>query len=273
MTDQEKSKEVTVSTPQALVKLNMLLKTENIERKTIVSAKVICWDCKKNGLLVFFGNQIKGFIPNKHISIYPSYDRTGVPSEATYIIGKNIVAEVIDYNSDKTEFILSRANAMRKRIQEIQINEKVEGNVVGVNLKALYVDVGSGVMGRVICSEITESFIEDMAYMGYHDGSRITLKVINIVDNKLELSRTKIYPKYDMSMFNIGDPVEARVVSELTRPLATISCSYAYCLEVADNPNIKGVIDSNIQLNKGAIIKAKIHKITEKGLRLRLISI
>lgn len=273
MTDERKSKEVRVSDPQALVELDTFLEAMDIERNDIVSAKVICWDSKRNGLIVILGNRLRGFIPTEHISIYSSYDKGEIPSEATYIIGKNIVAEVIDYNLDKTEFILSRFNAMYKRTQEINKSVEVTGSITQIREKDLFVDLGSGITGRLDCREFSNAFVDTMKCFGYIVGSTIKLKVLGSTDNKYNLSRKKLYPEYDMTMVNCGDIVEVRVISELKIPLAIIDTPYAYCIELKENPNVKGIIDMEIELELGSFVTAVINDVDERGVRLKLISI
>ena len=267
------TEEVKVSTPQSLAELDSTLDVNKVKRKMIVSAKVICWDSKRRGIIVIFGNQIRGFIPEDYISIYPSTDNGGIPSEATYIFNKKVIAEVVDYNNDKTEFTLSRVNAMKKRLQEIKSLETVTVCVTKVREKDMFVDLGAGIVGRVHYSELTRCYIEDIAYMGYHDGCIINLKIIDIQDNRVNLSRRRLYSEYDMSQINRGDIVKARILSELTNPIATISSTYAYCVEVNDDANINGVIDADIPLNKGDVITCSVIRAVEKGVRLRLISI
>ena len=273
MTDSKKSNMVTVGTYQFNAELDSALEAKDVERNDIVSAKVFCWDSTRQGLIVIFGNQLKGFIPRNQISIYPSYDKKEVPSEAAFVIGKTIIAEVIDYNIDKTEFKLSRSNAMQKRLNEISTEESVTACVTKVRPKDIFFDVGSGVLGRVDCREISQSFVEDIADLGYYKGSVIDLKVLNIQNGKVNLSRKRFYPEYDMSKFNTGDVVEGRIVSELKTPLATDTCPYAYCLEIGDNPNIKGVMDSDMQLSIGTTVTAVVKCATERGVRIKLSSI
>lgn len=273
MSEIKNSTNVKVSTPQSLAELDSTLEVNKIKRNTIVAAKVICWDSKNKGLIVVFGNQIKGFIPEEHISIYPSKDRGKIPSEATYIIGKTVIAEVIDYNKNKTEFTLSRTNAMKKRVQEIKPTDKISSYVTNVREKDIFVDLGAGIMGRVYYAELTSCYIEDVAYLGYHVGSIIELQVIDMQDNKVNLSRRRLYSEYDMSKINTGDIVEAKILSELTVPITTISYPYAYCVEVDDNANVKGIIDSFIPLTKGSIVTCSVRKVTERGVQLNLIAI
>ena len=272
-TDVRKSKEVTEGTFQSFAELDSTLEAKGVKRQDIVSAKVICWDSKRNGLVVIFGKEIRGFIPKEHISIYTSYDRGGVPSEATYIIGKNIIAEVIDFNTNNSEFTLSRHNLMKKRIEEMKGDDEITTCVTQVREKDIFVDVGFGVWGRVNCQEISSCYFDDMAYFGYHEGYLITLKVVDIVDNKFNLSRKRLYTQNDISTFNYGDVVEGRLLSELTTPEATREYPYVYCVEVGDNPNLKGILDSNIPLSRGIIASLKIKSVTARGLRLRLASI
>lgn len=274
MTDKKDIKKATITTPMALAEIDSTLEAKNVKRKQIVAAKVICWDQTKKGLICFFGNTIRGFIPEEEVSIYPSKDKGGTPSEVTFVIRKNIIAEVIDYNSDRTEFILSRKNAMAKRVQELRESEITTAYVTVVRKGDIFGDLGSGVNGRVFYKELTECHIEDVAYLGYHVGSKIQLKVLEIQeDNKVNLSRKKLYPEYDMTEFNPSDIVKARILSDLNRPMATITCPYAYCLEIEDNPNVKGVMDSDIPLEIGSIVTCSVKKATEKGVRLVLLSI
>lgn len=273
MTDTRKSKEVTVGNYQSFAEIDSALEAKDVKRNDIVSAKVFCWDSTRQGLIVIFGKQLKGFIPSKHVSIYPSYNKNAVPSEAKFIIGKTIIAEVIDYNINKTEFILSRANAMNKRLDEIKTENSVIACVTKVRVKDIFFDVGSGVLGRVDCREISQSYVEDIADLGYYKGSLIPVKVIDIQNGKVNLSRKQFYPEYDMSMFNSGDVVEGRIVSELKTPLATDTCPYAYCLEIGDNPNVKGVMDCDMELSIGTTVTAVVKCATERGVRIKLSSI
>lgn len=273
MTDKKDIKKATITTPMALAELDSALEAKNVKRKQIVAAKVICWDQTNKGLICFLGNTIRGFIPEEEVSIYPSKDKDGTPSEATFVIRKNIIAEVIDYNSDRTEFILSRKNAMAKRVQELRESEITTAYVTVVRKGDIFCDVGSGVSARIDFREITSCYMEDMAYLGYHVGQEIEVKVLDIQEGKVNLSRRKLYPEYNMSDFNPGDIVKARILADLNRPMATITCPYAYCLEIEDNPNVKGIMDSEIPLEKGSIITASVRNASDRGVRLVLLSI
>lgn len=271
-TDVRKSKEA-VNTFQLLAELDSTIEAKSVKRNDIVSTKVVCWDKKREGLVVIFGNNVPGFIPHEHISIYPSYNRNGVPSEATYIIGKTIIAEVIGFNNKKAEFILSRLNLMKKRCEEIKVDDEITVCVTKVRKKDIFVDVGFGVVGRVNCEEISSCYVDDMEYFGYYEGCLIKLKVIDIIGNKVDLSRKRLYTKNCISNLNYGDVVDVRILSELTSYEATKNYLYAYCVEGVENPNLKGILDSDIELSKGVIVSVKIKSVTPRGLRLRLAAI
>lgn len=271
---QKMKKELIFAEP---AEVDLTLESEKVKRKMIVGCKVLYWDSTRKGLIVKFGKSLIGFIPEKHISIYPSKDYNGIPSEARFIVNNNIFAEVTDYltNEDgKYNYSLSRSNVMRKVIEQIEPSQQIPCRITTITEKTIFLNVGfSGVNGRLTLPECSANYISKAKNLVLKVGEVISLEVKEICDDKVELSRKSMFPGYDPNMFNQGDIVEGRILSTLDQEVTDSECPYAYIIGINDKPNVKGLMNSEIELEEGQEIKCAVRKVTDRGIKLILLSI
>lgn len=256
--------------PESLAELDSTLKYEDVTQGLIVTARVLSWNPEKNAVNVHFGNGIPGIISTEDISIYPSKDKGGVPSEVKFRLGKKVICQVLNYDCEEEQFLLSRVLTMKKRLEQIELSQVINANITGMTDDNLFVDLGAGVLGKVHLLELSRVHVDNIADLGYQIGQDISLITIRKEYDKIELSKRKLYPDYDKTKFYPGQNVNAKIISKI--PISP-KPNYAgvYGLQVENNPNIEGMADSFYEMVIGEEVKCVVRVITERGLKLTLL--
>ena len=248
--------------PEQLTKIDTTLKFEEVYRDLIVSARVLDWDSERRGVYVRFGNDIKGYISKEDISIYSN--------EMEHIIGKKILAQVLEYDDSINSYILSRYNTMNMRLEEIKLQKIVTVVIRKITDQNIFVDLGAGISGKVHKAELSSVYISDIKDLGFKEGDEITLKVIRISQNGMvELSRKAAYRTFEEVKLDKGDRVKAKIVGTILTKSRT-GCEYCYSLEVNNNPNLKGILDSYVPLEIGAEINGIVRNKTKNAFKIKI---
>ena len=247
--------------PEQLTKIDTTLKFEEVYRDLIVSARVLSWDSQRKGVYVRFGNDIKAYISKEDISIYPS--------ELEHIIGKKILAQVLKYDASIKSFVLSRYNTMNMKLEEFENQKIVSARIRSITDHNIFVDLGAGISGKVHKSELSSVYISDIKDLGFKEGDEITLKVIKISPNGMvELSRKAAYRSFKEVKLDKGDKVKAKIVGTILTKSRT-GCEYCYSLEVNNNPNLKGILDSYVPFEMGTEINGIVRNKTKNAFKIK----
>lgn len=153
----------------------------------------------KGGLLVSFKN-LQGFIPNSHI---PALRRTHKIQQANRIkqdmIGEIITVKTIEVDRGKRRLIFSAREALdeqrRKRLDELEEGQVIEGSVVNIVNFGAFVDLGNGVDGLLHKSEIDWRWVNQPSDF-LEEGEKIEVKVIEVDQERerVSLSRKALLP-------------------------------------------------------------------------------
>ena len=188
-----------------------LLENHKIEEVEVIGLN-------KGGLLVAFGH-ITGFIPNSHT---PGLQR-GLPlNEKTEFKRKLVDSKLpvipLEVDRRRGQLVLSGKHAERElgreRIRELQIGERVQGEVKQLVDFGAFVDLG-GIDGLVHISEIAWHKVEDPSdEMSVGDEVAVEVIDVDIERERISLSRKNILPSpWDGvdERYEVGDLVEGTI--------------------------------------------------------------
>lgn len=264
---------VNLNTPEGFTEVDNTLKYENVSRRQIVVCKVLCWDEARNGIIVYFGNQIKGFIKKEEISIY-NMDKidseNNIPCRVNFILGKKIIAQILSYNTETEEFYLSRANLMREATENVAVGTTVMARITHIAHTNIFVDLGCGIEGKVYISDLSYVYTSSCKILNLKVGDEISLKVLNRTENnQFNLSKKEVYPTYEEQKYDylIGQKLRVRVHS-LSPHLQGDTFKYSYCVEVVDKPNLIGMLNTNQFHKDGSVLQCVLIKLKQQGLKL-----
>jgi small subunit ribosomal protein S1 len=174
----------------------------------------------RGGLLVRFG-KLTGFIPNSHV---PGLRRgTSAEEKRTFkmtLMGSRIAVVPLDVNRRRSQLVLSGKNAERalaqKRIQELQIGDRLHGRVKDLVDFGAFVDLG-GIDGLVHISEISWRMIEDpQDVLNVGDEIEVEVIKVDVERQRVGLSRKNLLPDpWQMidQKYAVGDLVEGKVTN------------------------------------------------------------
>lgn len=128
---------------------------DSINIDEIVNVKVQSEN--KKGLIVFYKNVLRGFIPLSHVEL-DYLDK----NELGNYIGKEFEAKIIDLDKDKRRFILSRKDILKNKMEQkkndfIELSKETDtfkGTIKDIKDYGLFVDV-NGITGLVHISEVS----------------------------------------------------------------------------------------------------------------------
>lgn len=242
-----------------------------IVEKPIVSAQVDYWSEAKRGVKVHFGDNLEGFIPESECTIEALKFKNDddVPVQILYMAGKQVTAQVERYDSQTNTLILSRKASMQEARKLISEGEQIKGRVINVTQRSIFVDCGSGNIGRISSRDFSMTNFENLKDSEYEFGDQISVKVLKITDERIVLSKKELYPSYYSmkNQFQKGQKVDVIVASKFTDSDKKDNYRYSYFVEI--EPNVTGMINTNKPLKLGEVVKAEIVAVKRRGLKLR----
>jgi len=235
-----------------------------------ITGKVLRINSQNESLEVDLGNGFYGTMKFVDTTIYPIYkgDETLSPSVYT-LVGNNIQAKIISLNEDK--ILLSRKENMLEALEYLKSEKEIEfASITGFSKLSAFIDIGAGIIGRSYGKNFSVVKYDDIKDTDFRIGDTISVKTVEFLEesNRFELSRVDTLP----SIFNClhrGDIVIGKVFNPVSDPE-----NPGYYVAIDDNNfcGIVDVLDDSTELKYGDSIWASIHKITNKGVKLRLVN-
>lgn len=241
-----------------------------MSEKPIVSAQVDYWSEAKRGVKVHFGDDLEGFIPESECTIESlKFREDNIAVQILQIIGKKVTAQVEKYDSQTNTFILSRKASMQEARKLISEGEQINGRIVNMTTRSIFVDCGAGNIGRISSIDFSMTNFKNLRDSGHRIGNQISVKVLK-ADEKIALSKKELYPSYHTlkSQFHEGEKVDVIVASKFTKTDLKDNYLFSYFVEV--EPNVTGMLNTNQPLKLGELVKAKIVAVKRRGLKLKI---
>jgi len=231
--------------------------------KTTITAKVIRLNSKSKVLEVDLGGDLKGILPLEEATIYSIYKYDNSFSRNIIgLIGKTIQAKIINIKDD---IIISRKENMLQVLEHIKKQTGIiQASITGMSRASVYLDIGAGIAGKCTFNAISQVVFHDTNDLGFKKAQIIPVKILEFKDdiNCFDLSFVDTFENINDAL-NVNDVVICKVFNALNDGIGY------YVL--IDN-KYAGIIDSpNVKLNYGDEVSAVIHKITDKGPKLRLV--
>lgn len=253
--------------PESMYKIDSQMNYRKIKtfykKKSTISAKVLRLNSKDKIFEVDLGGDQKAIMPLEEATIYNMYKEDGLYSYSILsLVGKIIQAKIIDVENG---VVLSRKSNMLEALEYFKQRDEVcTANITGFSHLSAFVDIGAGISGKCYPSGISKVVFTDIKDLGFKKGNIIQVKILDFKEdiNCFDLSFVDAVPDIKNS-FNEGDVIMCKVFSSLNDGIGY------YVL--IDN-RYAGIIDSPyVELNYGDEVSAVIHKITDKGPKLRLV--
>ena len=149
-------------------------------------------DIKISGIVnkgvIAYVEGLRGFIPASHLEI-------GYVEDTEPYMGKEAQAKVITADPAKNRLVLSikevlfqkRREERENKINAIEVGSIMEGTVESLKNYGAFIDLGDGVSGLVLISQIAMKRIESPAEV-LKEGDTVKVKVLKVEDGKISLS-------------------------------------------------------------------------------------
>lgn len=246
--------------PEAFYKKSNLDGIEIIPSETAVVGTAIRFDSQRREVIVDLGYDWYGIIPENEVTVYDfTYAESGdVPYQITAIIGNQVRAIVVEQVGENT-LKLSRKLSMIRAWHMLEEDSNIRGCITSNIGYGIFFDIGDGLMGYNSRRDCSTVMISD-TNLWYEVGDFIKVKLIDKGDranSQLICSHKLAYPEVDEKI-NPGDVLAVRIGSKKLED--------GYCCQIT--PRIPGIIDTEIELYEGQIVKGFVKRITDKGIKL-----
>lgn len=240
-----------------------------------VVATLFDWDPIRRGARVYFGKGLIGFIPEKEFTTeilkYKMFSE--IPNQILYLMGKNIVAQVLDFNISRREFLLSRKRSMIEAKKMLYTEKIVYSSIVAILKSKILVDVGAGNIASITWKEFSKVPYDDFSKTGFQECDMLKVSIIRMENNEIEASRRYCCPSYE----EVKDSYRSYIGKE--ELLGTITgirkinpeedfYIHSYWIEI--EPNVSGILDTDMRLPIGKTVDLKVISVKDTGLKLRL---
>jgi small subunit ribosomal protein S1 len=181
---------------------------ELLESGELVESEVIARN--RGGVEVQFG-RLRGFVPNSHIA--GLMRNASSDEKAEYkknLIGTKLWLKMLEVDRNKRRLVLSGRSASndlrKKRLEELEVGEIIEGRVVNLVKFGAFVDLG-GVDGLVHISELDWQRVDkpsDVLEIG--EQIQVKVKSVDVERQRVGLSRKAVMPSpWDTAMENFKE--------------------------------------------------------------------
>jgi small subunit ribosomal protein S1 len=167
---------------------------EAVKKQTIMHLTVK--EANKGGLIIEWQG-IQGFLPASQLSSehYPRVedgDKDKILSALNDLVGKVLSVIMITADQKEGKLIFSEKGPQEKeekeeKVSRYAVGDTFEGVVTGVVDFGVFVKLEEGLEGLVHISELDWGLVEDPRAL-YKVGQRVTVKVIEVKDDKISLS-------------------------------------------------------------------------------------
>jgi len=109
------------------------------------------------------------------------------------LVGKEVIVMIEDFLTEMNSFIVSHkkylAHVLPKKIAELDLNKKYEGNVTGTSKYGIFVEFGDIFTGLLHNSKMKENTLRDFRNRKYNPGDKIEFYINEITkDNRIILT-------------------------------------------------------------------------------------
>lgn len=251
--------------PEAFYKKTDLDGVEIIPFKTAVVGTAIRYDSSRREVIVDLGFSWIGIIPEEEATIYKltySADRT-VSQQISFIIGTQIRAIVTEVKENKT-LILSRKMSMIQAWNAVIEGQDLEACITKNIGYGVFLDLGNGLVSYNSRLECTSHEVSN-TNIWYKVGDYVKAKLLDKgeeTSSKIICSIKLAYPSFEELKQTIhpGDVIVVRIG-------ATRVNEDGYFCEI--NPRVNGIIDADVKLEEGQLVRATVKNFGNKGLKLR----
>ena len=200
---------------QKAMKLRAFETFEALAKEHAVIEGVIVGE-QRGGLIVDVG--VRAFLPWSHVDLHRVED-------ASRYLGKHASFEILDFDKERCQFILSRKKVLKREQKTsqkelaatLEPGQRYTGIVRGIKPYGAFVDIG-GIQGLLHVSDMSWGRInhaQELVAMG----DELDVVVINYDEGKkrLKLGRKQLLPDpWTTVPLGVGDVVEGKVVSLTT---------------------------------------------------------
>lgn len=163
------------------------------QKKTVLELPVT--DANKGGLIISW-NGLQGFLPASqlaplHYPRVPDGDKDKIFVELKKLIGTRLEVLIITANPKEQKLIFSEKGAGSSErsslVEKYHVGDTLEGIVTGATDFGVFVKLEEGLEGLVHISEMDWALVENPKTR-YKVGEKVSVKVIEIKDDKISLS-------------------------------------------------------------------------------------
>lgn len=232
-----------------------------LTKEKVVTAYVQKYDFEKKAFVVQINNE-KELIALEDMSIYQNKKGKN-SSEKIYFykyLGNNIKC------IQKQNFLhkkFSRAEYMKRRIDNFEVGNIINATVVSASNEALYLEFDEGLSGIMYIKQLTSSKINHPLDI-YNPGDKIRCKITGKKDNLFTLSRLALFKDVPLNV-KLGKVLDCRIIKKVDE-------NDGYYVEIEKNPLYSGIFniyEDSREYQIGERIKVKVIQYKGKKLRLR----
>lgn len=165
-----------------------------VKNSTVLSLEIK--EANKGGLIIEWQG-IQGFLPASQLSAehYPRVsdgDKDKILTALNELVGKHLAVVMITADPKEHKLIFSEKGLQEKDEKEEKVNKYAVGNIVAGEVTGavdfgVFVKLEPGLEGLVHISELDWGLVEDTKAL-YKVGDTVTVKVIEVKDDKISLS-------------------------------------------------------------------------------------
>ena len=197
---------------QKAMKLRAFETFESLAKESAVIEGMIVGE-QRGGLIVDVG--VRAFLPWSHVDVYRVDD-------ASAYMGKQAAFEILDFDKERCQFILSRKKVLKREqkasqkelAKTLEPGQRHQGVVRGVKPYGAFVDIG-GIQGLLHVSDMSWGRIhhaEELVALG--DEVEVVVMSYDPQEKRLKLGRKQLLPDPWTKMpLEAGEVVEGKVVS------------------------------------------------------------
>ena len=259
--------------PESMYKIDSQMSLEKLSISqsfdTVVTGNVRRIDSKLHILEVDLGNSITGMMTYEEATIYPILKEDGDLSPNLYhLVGKNIRAKVIGFDTSGKFVFLSRKQNMLRALEFFKKENHVQyAAITAFSRLSAFLDIGGGILGRSHTTSFSPIRFKNVKDVGFKVGDLISCSITSFSEEmmKFDLSRVALLPK-PAEVLSEGDVVKATVFDPV---FDNEGIGYFVLID----KNFCGIVNSSEKiLHYGENITVFIKKIKENGnIKLTLI--
>lgn len=192
---------------------------ELLEKGEVVKTKIL--EANKGGLMVEINN-VMGFLPVSQLSTehYPRVeeaDKSKILSRLKSYVGQEFSVRVITADPEEEKLIVSEKAAqeedMKKKLQDLEIGQQVEGTVTGIVDFGIFVKFGNDLEGLVHISELAWQRIDNPKDL-IKVGDKVKAQIINLDKGRISLSVKRLQedPWAEVvKKYQVGQEVQGKI--------------------------------------------------------------